>query len=264
MPPFYRTWWFVTIALIGVVGMVWFIWVRRVAQLKLISAGQQAFARQLIVSQESERKRIAAELHDGLGQHLVVIKNLALMFLRTSAGAPATSNGALGQIEEISAEASHAIGEVKEISYNLRPYQLDRIGLTKAVEALARTSAACSHIGFTAEIDNIDGFFPQESEINFYRIVQESVNNIVKHSEATLASVSVQRDPERLRLIIRDNGKGFAPGGDRPDRRATGFGLIGIRERVQLLGGNTVIQSAPGRGTTMSIEIGSRGLRHDR
>ena len=264
MPPFYRTWWFVTIALIGVVGMVWFIWVRRVAQLKLISAGQQAFARQLIVSQESERKRIAAELHDGLGQHLVVIKNLAVMFLRTTAGASATSNGALCQIEEISAEASHAIGEVKEISYNLRPYQLDRIGLTKAVEALARTSAACSHIGFTAEIDNIDGFFPQESEINFYRIVQESVNNIVKHSEATLASVSVQRDPERLRLIIRDNGKGFAPGGDRPDRRATGFGLIGIRERVQLLGGNTVIQSAPGRGTTMSIEIGSRGLRHDR
>jgi signal transduction histidine kinase len=151
----------------------------------------------LIASQESERKRIAAELHDSLGQRLVVIKNLALMFLRDSAGASAKGD-ALGQIEEISAEASHALGEVKEISYNLRPYQLDRIGLTKALEALARTAAASSSVAFTADIDDIDRFFPQESEINFYRIVQEGVNNIVKHSQASRASVRIQRDAERL------------------------------------------------------------------
>ena len=112
----------------------------RTARYRQAQAAQQIFARQLISSQESERKRIAAELHDSLGQHLVIIRNLALMFLQSP-----TDNGATRQqIEEISAEASQAIGEVKEISYNLRPYQLDRIGLTKAVEALIKKAEAAS------------------------------------------------------------------------------------------------------------------------
>ena len=274
LPPLYRTWWFVTLACMGAAALMSLVWRRRVAQLTRVQAAQQAFARQLIVSQESERKRIAAELHDSLGQRLVVIKNLALMFLRSSASTSGGNSDALRQIEEISAEASHAIGEVKEISYNLRPYQLDRIGLTKALEALARTAAASSPISFTADIDDIDGFFPQESEINFYRIVQESVNNIVKHSEAGRASVSIQRGPARLRLVIHDNGKGFTPGASNPDRynpnshhpdsRRGGFGLIGISERVQLLGGGIAIQSSPGKGTTMTIEIDSRSLQHGR
>ena len=265
LPPLYRTWWFVTLACTGLAALVSLVWRRRIAQLKRVEAVQHAFARQLIVSQESERKRIAAELHDSLGQRLVVIKNLALMFLRSSASTSGGNSDALRQIEEISAEASHAIGEVKEISYNLRPYQLDRIGLTKALEALARTAAASSPISFTADIDDIDGFFPQESEINFYRIVQESVNNIVKHSQALRAGVSIRRGPERLRLVIHDNGKGFTPGAASPDpdSRRGGFGLIGISERVQLLGGGIAIQSAPGKGTTMTIEIDSRSVQHD-
>ncbi len=266
LPPLYRTWWFVTLVCMGVTALVSLVWRRRVAQLTRVQAAQHAFARQLIVSQESERKRIAAELHDSLGQRLVVIKNLALMFLRASTSTSGGNADALKQIEEISAEASHAIGEVKEISYNLRPYQLDRIGLTKALEALARTAATSSPISFTADIDDIDGFFPQESDINFYRIVQESVNNIVKHSQASRAGVSIQRDPERLRLVIHDNGKGFTPGAASldPDPHRGGFGLIGISERVQLLGGGIAIQSAPGQGTTMTIEIDSRSVRHGR
>jgi signal transduction histidine kinase/streptogramin lyase len=259
LPPFYRTWWFMALAVLSVAGLLCLAWHSRVAHFERARAVQQAFARQLIASQEGERKRIAAELHDGLGQHLVVIKNLALMFLN----APAKRGEPRRQIEQISAEASQTINEVKEISYNLRPYQLDRIGLTKAVESIVKTASAASAIAFSAEIDGIDDVFPKESEINFYRIVQESLNNIVKHSQATEAGVTVRLKGNRVLLTIHDNGKGFAPDVSNPDTRPGGFGLIGIAERAQLLGGKPAIHSAPGQGTTINIEIALRDGQHD-
>ncbi|MGH9841356.1 MAG: sensor histidine kinase [Blastocatellia bacterium] len=255
LPPFYRTWWFLTLVGLAAAGLVVAAWKLRLAQFKRAQAVQQAFSRQLIASQENERKRIAAELHDSLGQRLVVIKNLALMFLQSPANNGQGSGQGRQQIENLSAETSQAIGEVKEISYNLRPYQLDRIGLTKAVEAIVRTAAAASQITFTTAIENIDDVFPKESEINFYRIVQESVNNILKHSQATAASVTIQCDGGRLRLMIRDNGQGFAPGTSSADPKKGGFGLLGIGERARLLGGEPVIHSVPGQGTTIIVEI---------
>jgi signal transduction histidine kinase/ligand-binding sensor domain-containing protein len=254
LPPFYRTWWFVTIASLAVTGMIALIWRQRVSRFQRAHAAQQAFSRQLIASQERERKRIAAELHDSLGQRLVIIKNLALILLNGSA-----VDGAREQIDEISAEASQAIGEVREISYNLRPHQLDRLGLTKAVEALVKKAASASPVAFTTEIDDIDGVFPKDAEINFYRVAQESVNNVVKHSAATEASVTVRREVGRIALTVRDNGKGFVPDPIQPDPPAGGFGLVGISERATLLGGHATIQSAPGRGTTVDISI---DLRH--
>jgi signal transduction histidine kinase len=254
LPPFYQTWWFVTLASLTVAGLMALIWRQRVAQLQRAHAAQQAFSRQLIASQESERKRIAAELHDSLGQRLVIIKNLALILLNGSA-----TDGAREQIDEISSEASQALGEVREISYNLRPHQLDRLGLTKAVEALVKKAAAASPIAFTAEIADIDGVFPKESEINFYRVAQESVSNVVKHSAATEASVIVRREDGRIALTVRDNGKGFAPDTPQPEPVSGGFGLVGISERATLLGGHAAIHSAPGRGTTIDISI---DLRH--
>ena len=103
----------------------------------------RAFSQQLIASQENERKRIAAELHDSLGQRLVVIKNLALFFLRSQEDT-AISNGRLQLIEEISEEAALAADESREISYNLRPFQLDRLGLSKAIEGIIRTASDAS------------------------------------------------------------------------------------------------------------------------
>jgi ligand-binding sensor domain-containing protein len=126
LPPFYQTWWFVTLASLTVAGLMALIWRQRVSRLQRAHAAQQAFSRQLIASQENERKRIAAELHDSLGQRLVIIKNLALILLNGS-----STDGARERIDEISTEASQALGEVREISYNLRPHQLDRLGLTK-------------------------------------------------------------------------------------------------------------------------------------
>jgi len=208
----------------------------------------------LIASQELERKRIAAELHDSLGQRLVVIKNLALMLLHLNKGQKLD----VERVEGISAEASQALGEVQEISYNLRPYQLDRIGLTKAVEAIIASAKTASTIDFSAAIDDIDDYFPRDTEINFYRIVQECVGNLVKHSEATAAFVKIDLSGENLILEISDNGKGFMP--DKTESKTGGFGLIGLIERAELFGGNVEIKSAPNQGATIKVRLNSRNF----
>ncbi len=165
------------------------------------------------------------------------------------------------QIKAISDEASQAIGEVKEISYNLRPYQLDRIGLTKAVEAIVRSAQGASEIEFSSEIGDIDDYFPHETEINFYRIVQECVNNLVKHSAADKAFIGIKRSGEVLELEINDNGKGFTP--NQTESKTGGFGLIGIVERAELFGGKVEIKSAPKKGTEIKIHLNSRNFLRD-
>ena len=109
--------------------------------------------------------------------------------------------------------------ETREISYNLRPFQLDRLGLTKAVEGMARTVSSASGIRITSKLDNIDDAFPKDLRINFYRIVQESLNNVMKHSGATEAEVRAIRDEKRIILSIRDNGLGFNPADSSAERR---------------------------------------------
>ncbi len=262
-PPFYRTWWFAFLLSAAAATALWLGWRYRMGQVERARTAQQTFSRQLIASQENERTRIAAELHDSLGQRLVVVKNLALLLLRTSGGAPGLNAVQRERVEEISAQASVAVSEVKEISYNLRPYRLDRLGLTTALLALIETASAASSTAFRGEIDNIDGVFPKGTEINFYRIVQECINNILKHSHAESASIRVRHTQERLQLTVQDDGRGFAQNPAHPGLLG-GFGLTGISERAQLLGGTAVIHSAPGHGTIVTIEINPEALNHER
>ena len=254
LAPFYETRWFEILALLTLGVIVAMSWKFRVAQLERTQAAQQAFSRQLIASQEAERKRIAAEMHDSLGQRLVVIKNLAYLLLRSKKAAPADDSDAQ-TIAEISDEASSAIAETREISYNLRPFQLDRLGLTKAIEAMIRTTGMASAIHFTSELDNIDDVFPEDLRINFYRIVQEALGNIMKHAQATEVKVRVKRRIENVVLSIEDNGRGFTPDERSPLDSRSGFGLTGMGERASLLGGELKVKSIQGRGTTVLVEI---------
>ena len=256
LPPFYRTWWFISLCAALAGASLGLGWRYRLNQLERSQAAQQAFSRQLITSEENLRKRIAAELHDSLGQRLVIIQNLALILLQSVGGRSGLKGAEREKVEEISAEVSGAVGEVQEISYNLRPYRLDRLGLTAALRSMIETASAASSVAFFAEIDDIDGVLPKEAEINFYRIVQECVNNILKHSKAAQASVRIGRTKEGLTLTVRDDGKGFEQGLAQAASFG-GFGLIGISERAQLLGGRAAIHSAPGQGTTVTIEINS-------
>jgi signal transduction histidine kinase len=254
LAPFYKTWRFELLVLLGIGAVVASAWRFRVSQLQQAQAAQQAFSRQLIASQEAERKRIAAEMHDSLGQHLVVIKNLALFLLRSKKDTAATENDAQ-TITEINNEASSAIEETRAISYNLRPFHLDRLGLTKAIEAMIRTVGTASSIHFTSDLDNIDDLFAEDLRINFYRIVQESLGNIMKHSQATEVAIRLKRSPENVVLTIEDNGRGFTPGAHASHTPNSGFGLAGMAERASLLGGVFKVRSTLGHGTTVTVEI---------
>jgi signal transduction histidine kinase len=254
LTPFYETRWFQMLVLLTLGALVAMAWRYRVSQLEQAQAAQQAFSRQLIASQEAERKRIAAEMHDSLGQRLVVIKNLALILLRAKKSAPADDSDTQ-TMAEISDEASSAIAETRDISYNLRPFQLDRLGLTKAIEAMVRTTGIASGIRFTSELDNIDDVFPEDLRINFYRIVQESLGNIMKHAQATEVNVRIKRRIENVMLTIEDNGRGFTPDERSPLSSRSGFGLTGMGERARLLGGELKVRSTPGKGATVLFEI---------
>ena len=253
LPPFYRTWWFVGLLLMVVGVTAVRAWHYRVSHLERAYATQQTFSRQLIASQERERKRIAAELHDSLGQQLLIIKNWAALALTSLNGSESVKE----PLDQISETASHAVEEMREIAYNLRPYQLEKLGLTAAIRGLVARVAASSDIRFVTEIGDVDGLFPQDVEISIYRIVQEALNNMLKHSQATEGWVLAGNNSGTLSLTIGDNGLGFTPADGRESQQESkGFGLVGIAERVRMLGGRVVIQSAPGRGSSMQISLG--------
>jgi signal transduction histidine kinase/streptogramin lyase len=260
LPPFYRTWWFLTLAGLGAAGTVWMVFRFRLAQVERERAAQQAFSRQLIESQEGERKRIAAELHDGLGQSLIVIKSRAQLSLKQT-GDPGEIEG---QLTAISSASSQAIQELKDISYNLRPYLLDRLGLTLALKSMLNKAFASEQYQLTAEIDDLDGVFAKESEIHLYRIVQECANNIIKHAGASEVRATIEKTASGLTLTMADNGLGFTPVASRTaELNRRGFGLAGITERVRLLSGESTVVSAPGHGTTIIIHIALKDGRHE-
>jgi signal transduction histidine kinase/ligand-binding sensor domain-containing protein len=243
-PPFWKTWWF-TLLWSGTLGLSVVVAVqRRFSQLRERERVQQEVSRRIIESQEEERKRIGVSLHDSLGQSLLLIKNLATI----ASGEATAGGGASGRINDISSIASQALAEVREISYSLRPYLLDQLGLTGAVRSMCTRAGKSSEIHFEVYLDNIDGLVRKDHEINFFRIIQESVNNIVKHSGATEGVVRIERSNDMIHVDVRDNGSGF-------QELNRGFGLSGMAERVRILQGTLSVKSDPGRGTTIFITI---------
>jgi signal transduction histidine kinase/ligand-binding sensor domain-containing protein len=257
LPRFYQSGWFRTAVASSLVALVWLSWRYRVAQMRRAHDVQQAFSRQLIESQERERQRIAAELHDSLGQNLLVVRNRALL-----AALSQQDDKARQQFDDIGATVAQTLEEVRTISYRLRPHHLDQLGLTTTIRATVETMTESSGIGMTSDLDDIDGVFTPADDINIYRIIQECLTNVVKHSQASEAQVAVHCHEHRVDITIRDNGQGFAA---RPANAGAadrgGFGLKGLAERVHMLGGTYTIESAPGRGTTVTVRV--RGGRQE-
>jgi signal transduction histidine kinase/ligand-binding sensor domain-containing protein len=249
--PWFATSWFYLLCGVTAIGIVSAAWRVRVAHLLRAREAQQKFLQLLIGSQEAERKRLAGELHDGLAQRLTIMKNLALQHLN----APAYSEDKDANLTMLCDEISGALKEVRTISYALRPYQLDYLGLKEALQALVKTVSAASTTIFSSRFDDINDLFPKDAEINVYRIVQECLNNIVKHSQARHAEVSVSHDGSRVYLEIADDGVGFSLSGPRSDERKAGLGLTSISERVQLLGGSIQVESSLGKGTNIHIRL---------
>jgi len=248
-PYFYQTKWFMALSILSMFGVFALLWRWRALQYKKRQAQQRAFAQQIIDSQEGERKRIAGELHDSLGQRLTLIKNMTMLLAKRSGEARER------QIEAIGAETTQAIAEVRQISRNLRPHRLALLGLSKSIEVLLEETCQAGGLQSEIVVDELSGVFPKSAEIHFYRIVQECLTNAVRHARATTITVIVQRTNMGVTLVVSDDGAGFDA--DRLGRAGApaGFGLTGISERAQLLGGTAVIQSIPGQGTVITIEI---------
>jgi signal transduction histidine kinase len=246
-PYFYQTWWFIGLEALALGLVVWIIYYTRVARLRAVAEAKTLFSRQLIESQEAERKRIASELHDGLGQSLVIIKNRAMLGLNKRGDRERVAK----ELNSISESAASALEEVREITNNLRPQLLDRLGLTKAIRAMLDKTAGV--IDIDGEVDNIDDLFSENEEISVYRIIQESVNNVIKHSNASNAIVKVKRGSHEVSVKVQDNGRGFDTTEVDTERR--NLGLVGLKERAQLLKGTIQIESSIGEGTTIWVVI---------
>lgn len=249
LAPVWRRSWFLALSVLLVMIGILSVFRLRERELRRRQLAQQEFSRRLLGSQEDERKRIASEMHDSLGQYLLAIKNWALFGLNSLA----SENPAREHLKEISEASSLALDEVREIAHNLRPYQLERQGLTHALDYML---GHLKHPGihFSAEIENVDGLLSKESEINFYRIVQECVNNIIKHSTANNAWLTIKRNADSVNLECRDDGQGFdvAAASNSFHR---GLGLDDVAERTGILGGEHRIESAPGAGTNVFVSV---------
>ncbi len=257
-PPYWQTWWFLSAVILAFLSIGPFIYYRRVSALKKKQVIQQEFSRSLIESQEAERKRVAAELHDSIGQDLLVIKNKLLLGLQSGQ----QSKESLKDFQDAVDHVSDSLKHVREISRNLRPVQLDQIGLTAALESLVETVAESSRLEATVSIDNIDNILSKEGEINLFRIVQESLNNVLKHSNASAIRIELKKTGRAVRLLIEDNGRGL-PVDHAQQKRQQGLGLNSMNERARILGGELLIESNHGKGTRVRLEVPIVETRND-
>jgi PAS domain S-box-containing protein len=216
----------------------------------------QHLTARIFMLQDEERQRVASELHDGLGQSLAIIKNRALMGIRNQA----SPDRMIEQLEEISATATASILEVREIAHNLRPYELDRLGLGAAIESMVERISDSTFISLTADLERMEDLLSPEAETSVYRIVQEALNNVIQHSKATAARIEIRTFGRQMTISVRDNGKGFpvSPGNG---YNASGVGLAGIAERVRGLGGFFELASQPEGGTTLTVHLESNDAK---
>ena len=207
---------------------------------------REQFAMKLIESQENERNRIALELHDSIGQKLLLIKNQLLLKIRTSPDKESTE-----LLRGISNLTGETIREVRTISCNLRPQHLDQLGLTTAIEIIVEEVSESSDIKFHLSVDDIDELLPKQDEINFFRIVQESINNIVKHSQAADAIIKIKKTNTLIDLEISDNGIGIKKNILHMNK---GLGLTGMHERARMINARLSIIFPDDGGTIIEME----------
>jgi signal transduction histidine kinase len=195
----------------------------------------------LLEGQELERKRLARELHDETGQALASIL-LGLKSLEAQVG-----TGPVASIREL---VGSALDDVRRLTVELRPPALDDFGLGPALERLTTMTAERSGIDMQLSVRSPLKLSP-EQETALYRIVQEALTNVIKHARAQSVSIVVMPSGDAVRAVIEDDGAGFDPA----RVREGALGLVGIRERVALLGGRFELESAPGEGTTLVVEL---------
>jgi signal transduction histidine kinase len=216
----------------------------------------QDLSAKLVTVQEQERRHIARELHDEIGQALTAVK-VELAHAQHSMEGGSGAASLFDTLRDAKSITDGALHQVRNLSYLLHPPALDELGLVAAVESYIKAFGKRHGIQVELNETGMKGRLPVEFEAAAYRIVQEALTNVAKHAKATGCRVDLTRLPDALRIMVEDNGVGFDQTARRTGERR-GLGLIGMRERASHLDGVITIDTSPGRGTRLTIELPAR------
>lgn len=225
------------------------------------SEAMESYVALITKAQEEERRRIARDLHDDTVQSLAALSLKVQGIAReTSRNSKLSSIEINGHLEQVRSEINVILESLRRFSHELRPEVLDQMGLIPAIELLAEELTNEGKIKAWFEKIGTQQRLSTETEVTLFRIAQEAMRNIRKHSQATEVAIRIEFGTETIKLQIKDNGKGFEP----PKRMSTltmggRLGLIGMNERARLINGRFTIKSRPGKGTTIAVEAVVRG-----
>lgn len=209
---------------------------REVVELK--EKNQREFVKNLLQSLEGERKRVSMELHDSVGQMLVV----------------AGRNASNKQFDKVEPMLQNALNEVRTISQGLHPYVLEKMGLQDAILNLIHTVDDSHELFIDSEVDLSQSRLTQDQEIHVYRIVQELISNSLKHADSPSLLIEIQSVEDHMKIVVTDRGKGF-DATQLHEKKTMSLGMKTLHERVEIVGGTIDFDSKPNRGTTVTIEI---------
>jgi signal transduction histidine kinase len=219
---------------------------RRYEEIAVARRDLEQLSARLVDAQENERRTISRELHDQVGQTLnAVLVDAANLAQRI----PADDEIGQRYLNSIRAHADSSVNSIRDISLLLRPSMLDDLGLIPALEWQARETSRRTRIDVRVSAENVDDSLPDAIRTCVYRVVQEALQNVARHSGASHATIGVRQAGGTLSLTIEDDGAGFNP------QRTRGMGLLGIEERVRQLGGQVEVQSEPGKGTKVRVSL---------
>jgi signal transduction histidine kinase len=209
-------------------------------------------SRQLLSAQEEERRKISRELHDVIAQTLTSI-NVRLAKLKKEAGL--STKGLERSIGRTQRLVEHSVNIVHQFARELRPTVLDDLGLIPALHTFMKSFRAETGIGVSLSAPSNAGGINGERRIVLYRVAQEALTNVARHAQASHAEVRIRKLNGTVSMTIRDNGKGFHEEHRLQASKTKRLGLLGMRERLDMVGGKFTITSAPGKGTTVLAEI---------
>lgn len=225
---------------------------RDVTEEKRMRENLSYYLGELTKAQEEERNRIARELHDDTIQALVVLSRQLDNLVSSGKG---FSKDRRAVLENLWQQTTSVLQDLRRLSQDLRPPMLDRLGLLPSLEWLASDVSQYSGIAIKPQVLGTERRMPPEAELMLFRIAQEALRNMWRHSQATEAELIVEFEVGRIRITVKDNGKGFDLPSSVGDLTRSGkLGLAGMQERARLLGGDIKIESEPGKGTSITVE----------
>jgi ligand-binding sensor domain-containing protein/signal transduction histidine kinase len=249
-PPFWRTWWFRALAVLVIGATVFGLYRYRVNRL----LERTRLAAHLQSARETERTHLAREIHDELGQYLTGLK-MDVAFMENMIAEHDGENGRaalLNKVHGMSSLLDTTVKTVRKISTELRPAILDSMGLLAAIEWLAQEFQNHSGIACECYLTANEVNLERERATAVFRIVQESLTNVMRHAKATRVTITFEKEASHYLLEVKDNGRGVQPS---DLRKRTSFGVLGMQERAHVFRGSLTLAGEPGKGTTVRVKI---------